>query len=151
MNRNTRDLRTILQMALGFLMVTGGIMHFTIPAERWNLPLIDALKATGYMWEQIGIVIMIAGLALLLGRFVPLALIVLAPISLNILLIHLFNPGAGGIPIGLAIGGLQIAVPWLYWSEFRGLFVMNARSQPNQPEPVKIATRHANTGSSLEA
>jgi hypothetical protein len=148
---NTREVRTMLQMAFGFLMFTGGIMHFTIPAERWNLPLIDALKATGYMWELIGVVIMIAGLALILGRFVPLALIVLAPISLNILLIHLFNPGAGGIPIGLPIGGLQIAVSWLYWPEFRKLFVINASLQPNQPEPKIIAMQHANTNPSLEA
>jgi putative oxidoreductase len=144
--RNPRELRTTLQMAFGFLMFIGGIMHFTIPTERWNLPLIDALKATGYMWELIGVVIMIAGLALLLGRFVPLALIVLAPISLNILLVHLFNPGAGGIPIGLTIGGLQIAVSCLYWPEYRGLFVMNASL-----EPAKIATQHANTKPSLEA
>jgi putative oxidoreductase len=146
MNRNARDLRMTLQMAFGLLMFTGGIMHFTIPAERWNLPLIDALKATGYMWELIGVVIMTAGLALLLGRFVPLTLIVLAPISLNILLIHLFNPGAGGIPIGLVIGGLQIAVSWLYWPEFRGLFIMNTSL-----EPSRIATQHANTKPSLEA
>jgi hypothetical protein len=133
-------------MALGFLMVTGGIMHFTIPAERWNLPLIDALKATGYLWELIDVVIMVGGLALLVNRFAPLALIVLAPISVNILLIHLANPGAGGIPIGLPIGGLQIAVSWLYWPEFRGLFVTNANF-----EPTKIATQHANINPSLEA
>jgi putative oxidoreductase len=146
MNRSARDLRTTLQMALGFLMFTGGIMHFTIPAERWNVPFIDALKATGYMWELIAIVIMVGGLSLLLGRFVPLTLIVLAPISLNILLIHLFNPGAGGIPIGLIIGGLQIAVSWLYWPEFRSLLIMNASL-----EPTRIATQHANTNPSLEA
>jgi hypothetical protein len=146
MNRNTRELRTTLQMVFGFLMFSGGIMHFTIPAERWNVPFIDALKATGYMWELIAVVITVGGLSLLLGRFVPLALIVLAPISLNILLIHLFNPSAGGIPIGLAIGGLQIAVSWLYRHEFRSLFVMNASL-----EPTRIATQHANTKPSLEA
>jgi hypothetical protein len=150
MNRNTRDFRTTLQMAFGFLMVTGGIMHFTIPAERWNVPFIDALKATGYMWELIAGVIIVGGLALLLGRFVPLALILLAPISLNIFLVHLSNPGAGGIPIGLIIGGLQIAVSWLYRHEFRSLFVMNASLTPNKLKP-KIATQHANTSPSLEA
>ena len=144
--RNPRDLRITLQMALGLLMFTGGIMHFTIPAERWNVPLIDALKATGYMWELIAVVIMVGGLALLVNRFVPLALIVLAPISLNILLIHLFNPGVGGIPIGLTIAGLQLAVSWLYWPEFRGLFVMNASLGP-----AKIATQDANTNPALEA
>ena len=97
------------------------------------------------MWELIGIVNMVAGLALVIGRFVPLALIVLAPISLNILLIHLANPGTSGIPIGLTIGGLQIAVSWLYWPEFRGLFTMNASL-----EPKKIQAEHADTKLSLE-
>lgn len=146
MNSKSRELRTTLQIALGFLMVTGGIMHFTIPASRWNLPLIDALKATGYMWEMIAIVNLVAGLALVVGRFVPLALLVLAPISLNILLIHLANPGEGGIPIGLAIGGLQIVVSWLYWSEFHNFFSVNASL-----DPTKIEAPHANTKLSLEA
>jgi hypothetical protein len=49
MNPNARELRATLRMAFGLLMVTGGIMHFTIDPARWHLPLIDALKATGYM------------------------------------------------------------------------------------------------------
>ena len=73
-----------------------------------------------------GAINLVGGAALLLGRFVPLALIALAPICLNILLIHLANSGAGGIPIGLVIGGLQVAVSWLYRLEFCGLLVMNA-------------------------
>ena len=95
---------------------------------------------------NVGILNVVTGFALVTGRFVPLALIVLAPISLNILLTHLANPGAGGIPIGLAIGGLQIAVSWLYWPEFRGLFTMNVSL-----EPTKTETLHANTKVSLEA
>lgn len=110
MNAKTRALRVTLQMMLGFLMLSGGIMHFTVPAARWHLLLIDALKATGYIWELIGVVNMVGGAALLAGRFVPLALIVLAPVSLNILLIHLANPGAGGIPIGVIVAGLHLAL-----------------------------------------
>jgi putative oxidoreductase len=150
MMNNPRDLRMTLQIALGLLMVAGGIMHFTVDPARWHLPLIDALKATGYMWELIAAINVLGGAALLVNRFVPLALIVLAPISLNILLIHLANPGAGGIPIGLVIGGLQIAVSWLYWPEFRKLFVIKATLEPAKTV-AQIATQHANTNPSLEA
>jgi putative oxidoreductase len=135
-----------LQLALGFLMVVGGIMHFTVDPARWHLPLIDALKATGYMWEWIAAINVVGGAALMVNRFVPLALIVLAPISLNILLIHLFNPGAGGIPIGLVVGGLQIVVSWLYRLEFCKLFVINASL-----EPTENSSQHANTKPSLKA
>jgi uncharacterized membrane protein YphA (DoxX/SURF4 family) len=146
MNPNARELRVTLRMAFGFLMVTGGIMHFTIDPARWHLPLIDALKATGYMWELIAVVIMVGGVALLIGRFVPLALLVLAPISLNILLIHLANPGAGGIPIGVPIAGLNLALGWMYRLEYHSLFVANAKL-----EPATIATQNAVTSASLEA
>jgi hypothetical protein len=131
MMKSNRDLRFMLQMALGFLMLSGGVMHFTIDAAHWKLPLIDALKATGYMWELIGVLNMLGGAALLAGRFVPLALIVLAPISLNILLIHLANPGAGGIPIGVVIAGLHLALGWSYRSHYRNLFMLNAGLEPN--------------------
>ncbi len=121
MNDNARALR----LALGFLMLSGGIMHFTVPVARWHLPLIDALKATGYLWELIGVVNMVGGAALLVGRFVPLALVVLAPISLNILLIHLANPGAGGIPIGLVMAGLHLVLVWQYRLEYRRFLIVN--------------------------
>jgi hypothetical protein len=140
--KSNRERRVMLQMALGFLMLSGGVMHFTIDAAHWKLPLIDALKATGYMWELIGVLNMLGGAALLAGWFVPLALLVLAPISLNILLIHLANPGAGGIPIGIIIAGLHLALGWLYRSQYRNLFMMNARL-----EPIPVETHGTHTTS----
>ncbi len=127
MNNDAQGLRATLRLALGFLMLSGGIMHFTIDAGRWHLPLIDALKGTGYMWELIGVINTVGGAALLVGRFVPLALIVLAPISLNILLIHLANPGAGGIPIGLIIAGLHLALGWQYRLAYRSLLTSSVQ------------------------
>jgi hypothetical protein len=135
MKSNARWLRVMLQMAFGFLMLSGGIMHFTIDAAHWKLPLIDALKATGYMWEIIGVINMLGGAALLAGRFVLLALIILAPISLNILLIHFANPGAGGIPIGVVIAGLHLVLGWFYRSEYRDLFATGAKLEPTTLGP----------------
>ncbi len=106
---------------LGLLMLTGGIMHFTIPASNWRVPLIDALDQTGYMWTLVGVIIMVAGVALLLNRFVPLTLLVLAPITLNILLIHLANPQAGGIPIGIIVFATYLVTLWTYKNEYRVL------------------------------
>jgi hypothetical protein len=140
MNNDAQGVRVTLRLALGFLMLSGGIMHFTIDAGRWHLPLIDALKATGYMWELIGVVNMVGGAALLAGRFVPLALIVLAPISLNILLVHLANLGAGGIPIGLIIADLHLALGWMYRFEYRNVFSVNAKLKP---DPTATHTANA--------
>ena len=131
-NNDARALRGTLRIAFGFLMLSGGIMHFTIDASRWHLPLIDALKATGYMWELIGVINMAGGAVLLIGRFVPLALIALAPISLNILLVHLANPGAGGIPIGLIIVGLHLTLGWHYRLAYRRFLSTNLRLEPSR-------------------
>jgi putative oxidoreductase len=119
------SVRTVLQMASGFLMVAGGIMYFTIPAAHRHLPLIDALKATGYLWEWIAVVNIIAGLALMLGRFVSFALIVFAPISLNILLIHFANPGAGGIATWPGRDRIAFRHRLSYRLEFRPRFTVD--------------------------
>ena len=49
---------------------------------------IGALAATGYMFPLIKGTEVVAGLLLLSGRFVPLALTLLAPIIVNIALFH---------------------------------------------------------------
>ena len=61
----------------------------------------EALQATGYILPMMYASQVLMGVMLLSGRFVPLALVVLAPITLNIFLFDLFlNPS------GLLIGGL---------------------------------------------
>lgn len=61
----------------------------------------QALDATGYTLPAVYGTQIIAGLLLILQRFVPLALLLLAPIVANILLYDVFlNPG------GLVIGGV---------------------------------------------
>lgn len=49
----------------------------------------------------------LCGLMLLAGMFVPLALVVLAPITLNIFLVHAFM-APEGLPIAIVIGLLQV-------------------------------------------
>ena len=47
-----------------------------------------ALMDTGYLWPLIKVTEIVCGVLLILGMFVPLALVVLAPVVLNILLFH---------------------------------------------------------------
>lgn len=68
-----------------------------------------ALENTGYVLPLVYGAQIVAGLMLLVRRFVPLALLVLAPIVVNILLYDLFlNPS--GLVIGCVIGALYVAV-----------------------------------------
>jgi len=49
----------------------------------------------------------ICGLLLLIGAFVPLALVVLAPIVLNIIMVHIFL-APSGLPLAVVIAALMI-------------------------------------------
>jgi uncharacterized membrane protein YphA (DoxX/SURF4 family) len=66
------------------------------------------------------------GLLLVSGVFVPLALVVLAPISINIFLVHSFL-APSGLPLALAVGAALIYLAFFspsYSPVVRGLFVM---------------------------
>jgi hypothetical protein len=128
-NTSAEQVRGVVCSAFGLLMVTGGIMHFTIDPASWHLSFIDALKATGYMWALIGVVNIVAGAALVARRFVPLALLVLLPISTNVFLLHMANPGAGGIPIGVVLIALNLWLLWSHRAEYRALIVTRVGSE----------------------
>lgn len=77
------------------------------PAQEF----MGALLATGYMmpfWKTTEIV---CGLAFLLNRWVALAAVVSAPVTLNILAFHVFlDPG--GLAIGIVVTVLNLIVAW---------------------------------------
>ena len=65
---------------------------------------------------------MITGSALLTGRFVPLALTVLAPIIVNIVAMHLFLPSSGAeLSLTALVIGLEVFLAWSYRAAFRPL------------------------------
>ena len=68
-----------------------------------------------------GILYVIAGLLLMVGRYVPVALVVLGPIIVNILLFHL-TLVPSGIGPGLVCAVLEVFLIWAYWPAFRGIF-----------------------------
>jgi uncharacterized membrane protein YphA (DoxX/SURF4 family) len=143
MKRNTQIIWWSLRIILGVLMLLGAVTHFTNIKEgaMADSALITAMVNTGYLWPIIGVVQLLAGLAILAGRFVPLALIVLAPITLNILLFHLSQPShPDGIAIALAIVLPHLGLAWLYREHFSSLFKLNA-SLTDAPAATPINSR----------
>ena len=69
-----------------------------------------------------GVLYLIAGVLLLVGRYVPVALVILGPIIVNILVFHL-TLAASGIGPGLVCSLLEIFLIWAYWPAFRGIFI----------------------------
>ncbi len=65
----------------------------------------------------------VCGLLLLVGFASPLALVILAPISINIFLVHLFlTPGLENIVVPLVILILHGVAALRYWSIYQPLF-----------------------------
>ena len=69
----------------------------------------------------IALIMLIGGLLLLVGRFVPIGLVLLGPILVNILLFHILFQVPGIIP-GIVCTVLEVFLIWVYRLSFRGLF-----------------------------
>lgn len=114
----------ILLGLMFFVFGLNNILHF-IPMPP--MPPSDAttfstiMMAHGWM-TFVGVIMTIAGLLLLVGRFVPLALTLLAPIIVNIVLYHVLLMPHGYIPAALATV-LEIVLLIAYWRSFAPLLV----------------------------
>src|SRR5438045_1174456 len=90
----------IVRILLGLLfVVTGlnGFLHFIpMPPPKNQLAgeFTGAMFATGYLSVVMALQL-IGGLLILVGRFLPLGLLVVGPIIVNILLVHIFLDPAG--------------------------------------------------------
>jgi uncharacterized membrane protein YphA (DoxX/SURF4 family) len=120
----------ILLGLIFFVFGLNGFFHF-IPTPELLPERIEsfmgAMEATGYFLPLLSGVETLCGLLLLIGRFVPLALTVLAPVVTHIIFFHLFLDPQG-IVVGLVALVLGIYLAWSYRSSFRG--VLAAKANP---------------------
>jgi uncharacterized membrane protein YphA (DoxX/SURF4 family) len=134
MSNYSSKFQSVSRLFLGVVFFVFGLNGFLgfapmppMPAEAQGF--LGALAATGYMFPLIKGTEVLVGIALLANRFVPLALTVLAPISINILLFHTLLAPALGLP--LAIVGAQLYLAWSYRMAYRG--VLSATSETSSP------------------
>ena len=86
-----------------------------------------ALGATGYIFPVVGAVEMGVGVLLALNLFVPLALVVLMPISVNIVLFHVFLDMGGIVPAAV-VGGLNVVLLFVYLPAYTSLLAIRPGS-----------------------
>jgi uncharacterized membrane protein YphA (DoxX/SURF4 family) len=84
-----------------------------------------AMFATGYLFVVLKVVEVASGALLLAGRFVPLALAVLAPIVINIVLFHAFLAPAG-LPLAIVVLALELFLAWSHRSVYRPMLAARA-------------------------
>ncbi len=119
------------RLILGLIFVVfglNGFFHF-IPNPEANAPMtafMTALSETGYFMIVVKLVEVASGLMILTGRFLPLGLILLAPVSVNILLVHVFLDQTG-LPMAIVIILLQVFLAWAYRDSYGAVLQVNAK------------------------
>lgn len=86
------------------------------PIKTFN----EGLAASGYFFMLLKITELVCAIFLLIGRFVPLALVVLSPIVVNIFMVHLFLDRTG-LPVAIFLVAAQIFLAYYYREAFRPL------------------------------
>ncbi|GAB5400821.1 MAG: hypothetical protein Aureis2KO_24060 [Aureisphaera sp.] len=95
------------------------IHMFEMPPAAANF--LESLRSTGYVFYLVAILEIGVGILLILKKWVPFALIVLAPISINILLFHVFLNISGSL-VAILIVVCNIILIYKYWKAYRPLF-----------------------------
>jgi len=120
----------ILMGLIFFVFGLNGFLHF-IPQPK-TMPdgavaFFGALMGTGYMLPLIMGTQLLTGVLLLLNRFVPLALALIAPVIVNIVAFHAFLDPAGLVMAAVVLA-LELYLAWSYRKAFGPMLA--ARTMP---------------------
>lgn len=115
----------IVRLLLGALFVFSSVSFFLNACATPELSepmqaLMTGMLATKYMLPLVKALELICGIALIVGRFVPLATVILFPITVNIVLIHLFIE-PNGIPMALAILVANLFLAYAHKESYKAL------------------------------
>jgi putative oxidoreductase len=119
---------TVARILLGlvfFVFGLNGFLHFmpTPPPLPAAGEFFGALIKTGYMIPLIFVTQVTGGALLLIGVAVPFALVILAPVIVNILAFHFFlSPEPAQIVIALIVAALEVILAWNRRRAFAPLF-----------------------------
>lgn len=119
-----RVLTIVVRILLGLVFLVFGsnaFLHFIPmpPMTGHAGDFIGSMNATGNV-QVIGLLEVVGGLLLLVGRFVPLGLTLLGPIVVNIVLYH-FCMDRSGLAIAAVISALFANLLWRYRDSFSGV------------------------------
>lgn len=85
----------------------------------------EGLAASGYFFMLLKVTELLCGIALVVGRFVPLALVILAPVVINIFFVHTLLD-LTGLPVAIFLVAAFIFLAYYYRRSFDGLLTAKA-------------------------
>lgn len=116
----------VLRSIFGLMLVAFGVNHVypfmgTMAFDGALGVVIAGFTASQYIMPVTGVIMLLAGLAFLTNRFVPLGALLMAPLSVNFLLIHLIlmpSTIAGAALVFL----LNVYLAYVHWDAFKHFF-----------------------------
>lgn len=121
-------IHTVPRVLLGLIYFVFGLNGFLRFLPLPPIPdaaqaFLGALGASGYFFPVLKATEVLAGALLITGVAAPLALVVLAPITIQIFLFHMFlTPGAQNIALPAVMGVLHVIAALGYRQKYRPLF-----------------------------
>jgi uncharacterized membrane protein YphA (DoxX/SURF4 family) len=123
----TRYIPCVARVVMGlifFVFGLNGFLHF-IPQPKEAMPdgamaFIGGLMKSGYMFPLVSGTQVLVGALLLLNRFVPLALALIAPVVVNIIAFHIFL-SRSGLGIAIFVVVLELYLAWAYRNAYRSM------------------------------
>ncbi len=120
-----RTTANIIRVLLGALFIFGSVAYFfkLIPQPELSGEMKafqDGLDAAGYLMPLVKALELICGIAFISGRFVPLAVVVVFPISVNILLVHVFL-APEGLPVALFVIAANVLLAYQHKTHYKAL------------------------------
>lgn len=115
-------INSAIQIALGLLLLTTGINKFVPFMGSPQMPdpatqFMQALGATGYMMPLIATTEILVGSLLIIHLWSALALVLLAPLSVNVILFHLVL-APDSIAMALLVALLNLYLLFVYRAKY---------------------------------
>lgn len=113
----------IVRILLGLMFLFSSVTYLfhliPIPEPQGKIKLfMDGVAATGYFMYLLKWTELVCGLAFVIGRFVPLATVVIFPVMLNIVLFNAFLMPQG-LPMVLTLLAGNLFLAYAYREKYR--------------------------------
>jgi len=127
----------VCRLLLGFGFAFFGANHILnfmpMPPAPGDAGTFGMLLFTHHYFVFVGLVQLVGGILLLVGRFVPLALAILGPVLVNILAFAFLMAGGGANAVpGIVFSVLWFVVFFAYIWNFLPLFMPEAKPEPGK-------------------
>lgn len=121
-----RIVNRVAEILLGVIFLGAGLNGYAVlfgfePFAPTSPAAMEFL-GNGYLLALEKGIEIVAGLLLIVGRFVPLALVILASLVVNIFFFHVFVDSEL-ILLAILVALLELYLAWNYRESFRGLFI----------------------------